>query len=113
MKIEKYSFGKMVVDGTSYSSDVIIYPDHVDENWWRLEGHLLQMPDLEAIIETNPDIIVVGTGYMGVMKVPEEIGKELLKKNIHLFVARTGKAVEIYNERPKGKKVIGAFHLTC
>ncbi len=71
MKIEKYSFGKIEIDGTEYTSDVIIYPDGVDGKWWRLEGHLLQMPDLEAVIGKKPDIIVVGTGYMGVMRVPE------------------------------------------
>ena len=27
--IESYSFGRMVIDGTSYTKDVIIYPETV------------------------------------------------------------------------------------
>lgn len=113
MNIEKYSFGKMVIDGTPYTSDLIIYPERIHGGWWRQEGHLLQMEDLQDIIKEKPDILVVGTGYMGVMKVPDEIGRGLLELGIHLFAARTGKAVEIYNNRPKSKSVVAAFHLTC
>lgn len=113
MKIEDYSFGKMLIGGKTYTSDLIIYPDCIDDNWWRSEGHLLQMPDLEDIIARGPEIVVVGTGYMGVMRVPEEIGRQLLERNILLYVARSGKAVEIYNNISGDKKVIAAFHLTC
>jgi len=30
MKIDSYSFGRIVIDGQVYTSDVIIYPDRVD-----------------------------------------------------------------------------------
>jgi len=44
--IEHYEFGHIVIRGKSYSSDVIIYPDHVDSDWWREEGHRLSPVDL-------------------------------------------------------------------
>ena len=31
--IESYKFGEIVIDGTTYTSDVIIYPDNVDDKW--------------------------------------------------------------------------------
>ena len=113
MKIEAYEFGKMVYGGQTYTSDLIIYPGRVDPSWWRLKGHLLQIADLEDILKEEPDILIIGNGAMGIMKVPEELKKQLEEKNIELYVQRTGKAVEVFNSAEKNKTVIGAFHLTC
>lgn len=113
MKIEAYEFGSMVYGGKTYTSDLIIYPGRVDSSWWRLKGHLLQIEDLKDILKEEPGILIIGTGAMGVMKVPKELKKQLEEKNIELYVQRTGKAVEVFNSADKSKKVIGAFHLTC
>jgi hypothetical protein len=113
MKIEAYEFGRMVVGGKTYTSDLIIYPDRIDSSWWRLKGHLLQMEDLKDILKEEPGILIIGTGAVGIMKVPKELKKQLEEKNIELYVQRTGKAVGVFNSVDKSKKVIGAFHLTC
>ncbi|MFC2146263.1 MTH938/NDUFAF3 family protein, partial [Acidobacteriota bacterium] len=97
----------------SYTSDLIIYPDRVDPSWWRQKGHLLQIEDLKDILKEGPGILIIGTGVMGVMRVPKELKKQLEAKSIELYVERTGKAVEVFNSADKRKKVIGAFHLTC
>jgi hypothetical protein len=113
MKIEAYEFGKLVYGGKTYTADLIIYPDRVDSSWWRLEGHLLQMEDLKDILREEPGILIIGTGDMGIMRVPKELRKQLEDENIELYVEKTGKAVEVFNSADKSKKVIGAFHLTC
>lgn len=113
MRIDHYSFGKIVIDGKTYTSDVIVYPGRVDSTWWRQEGHLLQKADLKDIIAARPDILVVGTGNMGVMQVPEGTVRFLESHGITVRIEKTGKAVELFNSRPPDKKVIGAFHLTC
>ncbi len=113
MKIEAYEFGRMVYGGKTYTSDLIIYPDRVDSSWWRLKGHLLQIEDLKDILKEDPGILIIGTGAMGVMKVPVELKKQLEERNIEFYVEKTGKAVEVFNSADKSKKVIGAFHLTC
>jgi hypothetical protein len=41
MHIESYQFGKIVVDGVSYSSDVVILGNAVQDNWRRIHGHVL------------------------------------------------------------------------
>ena len=33
--IESYDFGRIVIDGRKFASDVIIFLDRVDGNWWR------------------------------------------------------------------------------
>lgn len=113
MNIEDYSFGKMVYGGTTYTSDLIILPDRVIESWWRMEGHRLQIPDLEEILNEKPDVLIIGTGYMGVMKVPVEIITELEEQGIEVHAERSTKAVKRFNARDKSKKVAAAFHLTC
>jgi len=48
--IESYKFGKIVVNGKSYSSDVIIIGNYVKADWWRKEGHCLHIEDLRDIL---------------------------------------------------------------
>jgi hypothetical protein len=111
--IDSYSFGKIVVDGETYITDIILYPNKIDDKWWRKSGHLLLKEDLKDIIQFNPDVLVVGTGAYGLMKVPGETKKFIESKGIKLIVEETSEAYKIYNELKDQKKVVAAFHLTC
>ena len=113
MKIESYSFGNITIDGRTYTSDVIIYPERVDSSWWRKEGHNLNIVDLNNVIKAGPDVLVVGTGSSGLMKVPKETISHLESKGIEVHVALTARAVELFNKLQSNRKVIAAFHLTC
>jgi hypothetical protein len=112
-EIESYSFGKMVYDGRVYTADLIIFPGRVFSNWWRLAGHHLHMEDLVEVLAEKPDVLVIGTGKMGVMQVPGALREELKQKGIELVVEKTGEAVRVFNSADRTKKVVGAFHLTC
>jgi hypothetical protein len=111
--IDSYSFGKIKVDGRTYRSDVIIYPEKINSFWWRREGHNLNVDDLKEVIDYKPDMLIIGQGNLGVMKVRPEVRSKLLEKGIMLFIARTNQAVQKYNEMAAGKKVVAALHLTC
>ena len=111
--IDSYKFGEIVIDGATYTSDVIIYPDRVDYNWWRKEGHLLQKDDLSDVIKYEPEVLIVGTGDPGLMQVPEETTRFLKSKGIKLIVDNTENACKTYNELKKNKKIVAALHLTC
>ena len=113
MHIDGYVFGRIIIDSKAYTTDVIVYPDRVDSSLWRKEGHCLYKEDLPGIVEAKPDILVIGTGNMGVMQVPESTIKYFEEHRIEVRIAKTGKAVELFNELSATKKVIGAFHLTC
>ncbi len=112
MLIESYSFGRIVIDGTSYTKDVIIFPDRVFSPWWRKEGHLLHKEDLDEALKENPEILVIGQGNMGAMSVPQQLIDELTSKRIEVITEKTGHAVDIYNKLSE-KNVIAALHLTC
>ena len=113
MHIDGYVFGRIIIDSKTYTTDVIIYPERVDSSWWRKEGHSLYKGDLPGIVGARPDVLIIGTGNMGVMQVPEGTIKYFEKQGIEVRVAKTGQAVEMFNSMPAGKKVIAAFHLTC
>lgn len=114
MKIETYSFGLMTVDGKVYNRDLIIFPERVRTNWWRREGHCLAIEDLKEVIDYKPEALIVGTGAYGAVDIPEYTKKVLKDKQIELIEKNTSQASQIFNEYiEKGKKVVGAFHLTC
>lgn len=114
MRIDSYSFGVMKVNGTEYKADLIVFPDKVRANWWRKQGHSLAIEDLDDIFDFKPEVLVVGTGASGLMEISDSTKTALQKGGIELFAANTGQALCLFNELlQKGKKVVGAFHLTC
>lgn len=111
--IESYNFGIMVIDGQKYTSDLIIFPDRIKSSWWRITGHRLCLQDLESVINEEPEVLVVGTGFTGLMKVEEEVINYAQEKEMTLIIEKTKKATQRFNELAPTKKTIGAFHLTC
>ena len=112
--IDEYSFGRIVIDGKTYRQDVIVFPDRVKPNWWRREGHSLCLEDLEEVLRDPPEVLVVGTGYLGLMRVPREVREKLEEMGIRVVVEKTGKAYRTFNKLlSEGRRVAAALHLTC
>jgi len=114
--IESYDFGVMVVDGRRYTSDVILLPEKIIEGWWRKEGHEIHVEDLKEILdyEPKPEVLVVGTGYYGLVRVLPEAENILKSYGIELIKQPTKQACQTFNKILNSKKrVAGAFHLTC
>lgn len=111
--IDGYTFGRITIDGQTYTNDVIIFPDHVKDSWWRDEGHSLSIPDLADVLEAQPDLLVIGQGNSGRMSVPERVINELEEHGIQVQAEHTGSACETYNELRAQKNVVAALHLTC
>ena len=113
MKINSYSFGKIKIDGRIYESDVIISANAVPTIWERSDSHHLQIEDVEKIIAVKPARVIIGTGFLGLMKVDPEIKALLLKNHIKLHVEKTKRAVKIYNSYNEKENVVAALHITC
>ncbi len=112
--IESYHFGEIVIDGQRYTSDVIVFPDKVKADWWRKEGHQLCVEDIKEAFKEKPNVLVVGTGYSGLVKVLPETEKYVKSRGVELIIQRTGEAYKTFNRLVQsGKMVIAAFHLTC
>jgi len=113
MHIDSYSFGHISIDDKAYSSDVIILPGSVRGAWWRKQGHNLAVDDLQAVMDSRPAQLVIGTGYYGNMQVPGDTVRALENAGIGVHVARTADAVALYNEMADSARVAAALHLTC
>jgi hypothetical protein len=64
-------------------------------------------------LKAKPEILVVGKGCYGLVKILPETEKILQTEGIRLIAEKTGKAYKIFNELSKSSRVVGAFHLTC
>jgi hypothetical protein len=113
LRIEAYRFGEIVINGIHYKNDVIIFPDRVKANWWRESGHSLSLDDLNEVIEAKPDILIVGRGANGRMRIPHSTAQQLDDLGIGLISLLTEAACEEYNHVSGDSKVIAALHLTC
>jgi hypothetical protein len=111
-RIEDYSFGRIIVDGQEQSRDVIILPDRVVTNWWRLEGHDLALDDFKDVLDDLPKRLIVGTGASGEMHPNPETLEALRHRGIDVEVVRTGEAVRLFNEADPAATA-AALHLTC
>lgn len=112
-KVDAYRFGNIVIDGETYTKDVIIFPDRVRSDWWRTKGHSLALEDLVEVMEANPQTLVVGLGAFGRMEIPERTHSAIESAGIKLISAATEQACEAYNEARDRETVIAALHLTC
>ena len=113
--IESYVTGRsMRVTGKTYTTDLKIIGNTVKDNWWRREGHRLVSDDIVDILESRPDVLVVGTGYAGNLDIPASLRKDLSERGVRLLSNRTAEAVELFNRHgDKNENVAGAFHLPC
>ena len=115
LKIDSCSFGKMTIGGKEFTSDLIIYKNgRIKDNWWRGQGHHLLPEDITTILDAGPELLVIGTGAMGLMKVSEALLNMCESHGIDVKVSRTPSAVKQFNNAKKEGKIVSAcFHLTC
>ncbi|MFW9853452.1 MAG: Mth938-like domain-containing protein [Candidatus Thorarchaeota archaeon] len=113
-KVDNYEFGLINVSGESYSRDLIILPDTIITDWWRLKGHELCREDLVHLLKRPIQLLIIGTGYNGRMKVPDELTEELESFGIDVIVKDSRNAVELYNQLVNQRQDLAlALHLTC
>jgi hypothetical protein len=111
--IDEYGSGRIVIDGREYRGDVIILPTRVKADWWRQEGHRLHVADLDDVLAAAPDVLIVGTGSAGLMRIADEVRQRLSSEGIELLPDRTPRACDEYNRRCGDARVAAALHLTC
>lgn len=115
LKIDRYSFGRMTIGGKEFKSDLIIHPDgHIQDNWWRSQGHSLLPGDISTVLNAAPEKLIVGTGASGLMSVSDSVVELCEKCGMEIEACRTAKAVTRFNEAVEAGMVVAAcFHLTC
>jgi len=115
VRIDGYQFGKITIGGKAYTSDLLIMPSGVKTDWWRVKGHELCVADLEPVWKAEPDVLIIGTGAYGVMKVLPEADSLMRQRCTEVHVLPTHEACRRFNElaQQQGRRVVAALHLTC
>ncbi len=114
-EIQHYEFGKVVVDSKVYTSDIKIIKGKVIANWWRTEGHNLYLKDIQDVLNSSPNIIIIGCGANSTMEVSKEVKEYCKNKNITLYISNSYEAIKLFNQLAKKDKesVALCLHLTC
>jgi len=111
--VDRYEYGTIVIGGKPYDSDVIILPDGTVEPWQRKEEHRFGDDDADRLIAAAPEVMVIGSGTVGSLRVRPEVVRSFESAGSEVLVYKTTKACETYQELRRHRKVAGAFHLTC
>jgi hypothetical protein len=110
LRIDKFNFGLIIINGKEYRQDVFVTNNSVEEK----EGsHTIKKDDIDKALLNEPDFIIIGRGVSGAVEVPDEIRDIVAQNNVELIEGKTGDVIKDFN-RLKGKnKVVGIFHITC
>src|SRR4030042_4866223 len=112
MHIDSYEFAHMVIDGQAFRTDLLIWPGRIKSDWWRQEGHLLQLADVTEALAATPQVLVVGTGSPGNMRVDPVLASYLKGQGIDLLVSPTREAARVINDLAGRRRLAAALHLT-
>lgn len=110
--IDSYRFGEVIVNGRRYTHHVVVSGNTV-RKWRTKEGHLLCPEDLADIIKEGPEVVVIGTGKFGLVRVPETVLDYATNHRVKLICQATDEACRTYNSLAASTSVTAALHLTC
>ena len=111
-RIDSAFFGSLLVDGRKYNNDLVVsWNGDVKD---RPSSHDFTGAEMNNMLMSDPDVIVVGTGHSGMLKVAHDVDVSARLKGIELVVKSTPLAIQDYNKFARlGKRVIAVLHSTC
>ncbi len=115
MRFEKFSFGSIRIDGTTYEHDVVIDRGDIRKRKKKRSkkfrdafGHTPLSIEEDIPWKCRQLVIGTGTGALPVMK---EVKREAKRRKIKLVVLPTAKAIEALKKEPD--KTNAVLHVTC
>lgn len=117
-RILSYSWGRMEVESLGNGKDFKLWPGG-GRNWdWSEYGtnHFngVQVGDVEELLKYGCETVILTTGRMGRLKVPQGVVSMVKGQGVNVIVAQTKKGIQLYNQYvAEGLAVGGLFHSTC
>jgi hypothetical protein len=116
-KIDRLTFGSIVVDGKTYHRDLLILADGTVKKrkggFLMFGSHEIKQQEFGEFSQGEPETIVIGTGTNGAAHVAPEVESWAERKNLDLLVQPSYDAVARLNELAERKKVAALIHITC
>ena len=115
MRFEKFSFGSIRIDGTTYEHDVVIDRGQVRKRKKKpskqFRGEFGHTPlSIEEKIPWKCRRLVVGTGT-GALPIMEGVKREAGRRKIELIILPTKEAIQKLTQEPDGTNAV--LHVTC
>jgi hypothetical protein len=115
MRVEKFSFGSIRIDGTTYEHDVVIDRGEVRKRKKKpskkLRGAFGHTPlSLEEKMPWKCRRLVIGTGA-GALPVMKEVKREAKRRKIKLLILPTKEAIKELKQHRGDTNAI--LHVTC
>jgi hypothetical protein len=117
-KIDKTKFGSITIAGKEYETDILIRMNgKVEKRKKKLSkqvygtSHMIALAEVEFIYEDGAEMIIIGSGQEGMVKLSAQAGAFLQDKKCKVVLLPTPDAILAWNEE-KGP-AIGLFHITC
>lgn len=112
VKFDNAYFGSVIIDGKKYEYDVVVSWD--GEILERAKAHTFSKAELLDILQKEPEVIVVGTGQSGLVKIDKDAEIEAKIQGVELVAKTTQQAIEEFNKLVKiKKKAVAVIHVTC
>jgi hypothetical protein len=118
MSIDRTEFGSITIDGKTYDHDVIIHlSGRVEKRHKALSkaeygtSHIISKAEAKSVFEDGCDVLIIGTGQQGNVRLSPEAEAYFHKKDCHVMLLPTPEAVSSFN-RSRDRK-IGLMHVTC
>lgn len=110
--IEEFSFGMFRIAGKTYYDDIKIINNKV-KSWQNRRGLEITLDNIKELVDSQPEILIIGSGASGLLKVPDEVKMNIMSHRIKLIVQKTTEAVATFNNAVKeGRKVAAIMKAT-
>ena len=116
MKIDRFSFGSITIDGKEYERDVVIADGSIHQRnngpskAYRDQFGHTPLSSGEAI-PWDCDRLVIGTGAHGRLPVMDEVKSEAQRRAVELVILPTEQAIKAFEASEPHTNAI--FHITC
>src|SRR5512143_3075459 len=116
MRLERFTFGSIRIDGVAYGQDVVIDRGKIHK---RRKKPSKQFRDafghtplsVQEKIPWKCRRLVVGTGAHGALPVLDEVGQEAVRRDVELLILPTTEAIEALRMDSEDTNAI--LHVTC
>ena len=116
MRIDRFTFGSVRIDGMIYGHDVVIAHGRVRKRKKKSSkpfrdafGHT--PVSIEENIPWDCRRLVIGTGADGALPVMDAVKQEAARREVELMIVPTGEAIRALQAEPKDTNAI--LHVTC
>jgi hypothetical protein len=118
---QETKFGMVKFADKTYNYDIMVHQDGTvnrrDKNISKKKkgsSHIIAAEEVKIITDENPEILVVGSGQSGRLKVEDDARDLLSSKDIELIILPTKQAIIKYNElKNQNRRITGIIHVTC